>query len=145
MLAAAAMGAEGLTAASLFTKPSELKFGAKVLRRVARSPAPTIRMPSLLRWLGGIANAEASARSCRCQATRSSPIVHSPCGPSCRRSPLPLCARNARHAVQGGGGFEILCVCEMFGVCDFRMFGMCDFLEDDMCGEFVGFFIYSNF
>ena len=51
MLAAAAMGAEGLTAASLFTKLSELKFGAKVLRRVARSPAPTIRMPSLLLWL----------------------------------------------------------------------------------------------
>ena len=71
LLAAAAMGAEGLTAASLFTKLSELKFGAKVLRRVARSPAPTIRMPSLLRWLGGIANAEASARSYRCQATRS--------------------------------------------------------------------------
>ena len=47
--------------------------------------------------------------------------------------------------VQGGGEFEILCVCEMFGVCDFRMFGMCDFLENDLCVEFVGFFIYSNF
>ena len=51
LLAAAATGAEGLTAAAFLAKPSELKFGAKVLRRVARSPAPTVSMPALLRWL----------------------------------------------------------------------------------------------
>ena len=51
LLAAAATGADGLAAASYLAKPSQLKFGAKVLRRLTRSAAPTIRVPSLLRWL----------------------------------------------------------------------------------------------
>ena len=51
LIAAAATGAEGLTAGAYLSKPSELKFGANVLRRVARSTAPTIRIPWLLRWL----------------------------------------------------------------------------------------------
>ena len=51
LLAAAAAGSQGLTAASFLSKPSELKFGAKVLRRVARSAMPAIRVPSLLRGL----------------------------------------------------------------------------------------------
>ena len=61
LLAAAASGADGLTAAAYLAKPSDLKYSAKVLRRLARSTAPTIKVPSLLRAIAKGAGGDGGA------------------------------------------------------------------------------------